>query len=103
MTTVNDLLDRTGESAMNIDRYTTREQINLRIAQCVKRRDYSADVLGKVLLAMTYQQEIDALVDKPDTLPTQLTAECPACGIGLNIHVPPPVDGGKIEASNGQE
>jgi len=53
---------------MNIDRYKTLEEIDRRIEQCVKQRDHAADKLGKMLLAATYQQEIDALVDKRDRL-----------------------------------
>lgn len=47
----------------------TREQIEARIAQCVKQRDHAADVLGKEALAWTYQIEINDLVDEMDRLP----------------------------------
>lgn len=55
----------------------TREQIEARIAQCVKQRDHSADVLGKELLAWTYQIEINDLVDELDRLPEPIDQSKP--------------------------
>ncbi len=72
---------------MNIDQYSTPEQIERRIQQCVKQRDHAADTLGNLLLAMTYQQEINALVDKRDAPPRIVYGQC-ACGVQLKISVP---------------
>ena len=53
---------------MDIARYVTKEQIEARIERCAKQRDHAADVLGKEMLAWTYQIEINALADKLDSL-----------------------------------
>lgn len=49
----------------------TREEIESRIAQCAKQRDYCANVLHKDTLAWTYQTEINDLVDELDKLASQ--------------------------------
>ena len=39
-----------------------QSEVERRIEQLARKRDYAADVLGKPILALTYQQEIDKLV-----------------------------------------
>lgn len=42
----------------------TIEEINRRIDAAARKRDHAADVMGNVLLAWTYQQDIDVLVEE---------------------------------------
>jgi hypothetical protein len=39
-----------------------QDEFEARINRLVKKRDYAADVLGKSMLAWSYQDEIDRLV-----------------------------------------
>jgi hypothetical protein len=47
-------------------RSLTDQQIALKIELAVKKRDQACDVIGNVLLGLTYQQDIDALVIEQD-------------------------------------
>lgn len=42
----------------------TYEQFVIKINALVKQRNHCCDVLGKVILGMTYQTDIDKLVDE---------------------------------------
>ncbi len=75
----------------------TRDEINSEIDRLAKKRDLCCDVLKKPALGLSYQQEIDRLAAILDNLPQQLVAECPACGVSLNIQ-PPPSGGEKPSA-----
>lgn len=66
----------------------TRDEINSEIDRLAKKRDLCCDVLKKPALGLSYQQEIDRLAAMLDSLPQQLVAECPACGVGLSIQTP---------------
>ena len=65
-----------------------RDEIQRKIDSLAKKRDLCCDVLRKPALGLTYQQEIDRLAAILDSIPQQLTAECPACGVSLNIQTP---------------
>lgn len=47
----------------------TREEIERKIELAAKKRDHVVDVLGKPLLGLTYQMEIDKLAAELEKLP----------------------------------
>jgi hypothetical protein len=55
--------------AINIRPGMTRADVDRKIEHCARKRDHSCDVIGKVLLGLTYQQEIDEWLAFKDTLP----------------------------------
>jgi hypothetical protein len=45
----------------------TKEELDRKLDRLAKKRDYCVDVLGKPLLGLTYQMEIDKLVAAYET------------------------------------
>ena len=45
----------------------TKEELDRKLDQLAKKRDHCTDVLGKPLLGLTYQMEIDKLVAAHET------------------------------------
>jgi hypothetical protein len=54
---------------LTTDPKLARHELNLRIELAAKKRDHACDVLGKPLLGMTYQMEIDRLVEQLGRVP----------------------------------
>lgn len=57
-------------STLTSEAKVLREDINRSIEIAAKKRDHACDVLGKPLLGLTYQMEIDKLLKQLESLPS---------------------------------
>lgn len=57
-------------STLTEDMRARRDDINQSIDIAAKKRDHAVDVLGKPLLGLTYQMEIDKLLEQLEKLPS---------------------------------